>query len=91
VVTRRLIAGFARQRRDTPPAPPCWTGSPSGNPGCCAWPARGLSSAGIRGIVVITEDTTKTHVRHLLARLSLRDRAQAGVLGCETGLVMPGC
>jgi hypothetical protein len=29
LVTRRLIAGFARQRRDTPSAPTCLTGSPA--------------------------------------------------------------
>jgi hypothetical protein len=50
---------------------------------------RGLSNAVIGGTLVITEDTTKTHVRHLLAKLNLRDHAQAVVLACETGLVMP--
>jgi DNA-binding NarL/FixJ family response regulator len=40
--------------------------------------------------MVITQDTTKTHVGHPLAKLNLRDHAQAVVLACETGLVMPG-
>jgi len=52
--------------------------------------ADGLSDTGIGGTLVMTEDTTKTHVRHLPAKLSLCDHAQAVVLACETGLVMPG-
>lgn len=32
----------------------------------------------------------KTHVARILAKLSLRDRAQAVVLADETGLVTPG-
>jgi hypothetical protein len=38
----------------------------------------------------ISEDTTKSHIRHILAKLSLRDRAQAIVIAYETGLVSPG-
>jgi DNA-binding NarL/FixJ family response regulator len=39
---------------------------------------------------VISEDTTKSHIRHILAKLNLRDRAQAVVIAYETGLVSPG-
>ena len=39
---------------------------------------------------MISEDTTKSHIRHILAKLNLRDRAQAVVIAYETGLVSPG-
>jgi len=40
--------------------------------------------------LVIAEQTTKTHVGRILAKLDLRDRAQAVVLASETGLVTAG-
>ena len=38
----------------------------------------------------ISEATVKTHVSHVLAKLSVRDRSQAIVLAYESGLVEPG-
>ncbi|MCD6638977.1 MAG: response regulator transcription factor [Nocardioides sp.] len=51
--------------------------------------ARGLSNTEIAEALVISEPTAKTHVGHILAKLNLRDRAQAIVLAYESGFVVP--
>ena len=89
VITRRLIARFALAAR-----------GPAGLPGelsqltareleVLRLLARGLSNIEIARELVVEENTVKTHVSRILAKLSLRDRVQAVVLAYELGFVTP--
>jgi DNA-binding NarL/FixJ family response regulator len=89
-VTRRLISDFARRPRADPPPPVTLGVLTRRETEVLRLIARGLSNAEISDTLVIAEQTTKTHVGRILAKLDLRDRAQAVVLAYESGLVTPG-
>jgi DNA-binding NarL/FixJ family response regulator len=89
-VTRRLISDFASRPRQDPPVPGTLDALTHREAEVLRLIARGLSNAEISDTLVIAEQTTKTHVGRILAKLGLRDRAQAVVLAYETGLVTPG-
>ncbi len=90
-VTRRLIADFARQPHPDPPfTATALRALTHRESEVLQLIARGMSNAEISDTLVIAEQTTKTHIGRILAKLNLRDRAQAVVLAYETGLVTPG-
>ena len=49
--------------------------------------ATGRSNQEIAGVLFISEETVKTHVRRVLQKLALRDRVQAVVFAYENGVV----
>lgn len=89
-VTRRLIAEFARLR------PPQRTRAEDlgrltrREIEILGLVAAGLSNKEIADRLVLSNETVKTHVSHVLRKLDLRDRAQAVVAAYESGLVTPG-
>jgi DNA-binding NarL/FixJ family response regulator len=89
-ITRRLIATFARQPPPGVPRPTQLDTLTPRETEVLQLIARGLSNTEISDTLVIAEQTTKTHIGRILAKLNLRDRAQAVVLAYETGLVTPG-
>ncbi len=85
-VTRRLIADFAARRpRRTVPATAELTPRERD---VLLLIARGLSNAEIAADLVLAEQTVKSHVGRILAKLGLRDRTQAVVFVYETGLAL---
>jgi len=90
-VTRRLISEFARQRprTDSSRDGKLATLTPRETQ-VLRLVAEGLSNPEIAARFTVTEETVKTHVSRILAKLGLRDRTQAVVTAYETGLVVPG-
>jgi DNA-binding NarL/FixJ family response regulator len=89
-VTRRLIAEFAARPRNRPSRPTALTGLTPRETEVLRLIARGRSNQEIAADLVVAEQTVKTHVGRILAKLGLRDRAQAVVVAYESGLVAAG-
>jgi DNA-binding NarL/FixJ family response regulator len=88
-VTRRLIGEFARLRPRLPQQPDLLGMLTPRETEVLRLVAEGLSNLEIAERLVVSDETIKTHVSRILAKLGLRDRAQAVVAAYETGLVMP--
>ena len=90
-VTRRLISEFTRLRPVSGALPSAVLGTLTPRETeVLRLVAEGMSNPEIACRLVVTEETVKTHVSRILAKLGLRDRTQAVVAAYESGLVVPG-
>ncbi|MGA2529763.1 MAG: response regulator transcription factor [Acidimicrobiales bacterium] len=89
-VTRRLIREFARLRSfEAKAATATFDILTSRETEVLKLVAEGLSNTEIAVRLIVSEETVKTHVSHILNKLGLRDRTQVVVAAYESGLVAP--
>ncbi len=90
-VTRRLISEFTRMRPVSGTLPSAVLGALTPRETeVLRLVAEGMSNPEVARRLVVTEETVKTHVSRILAKLGLRDRTQAVVAAYESGLIVPG-
>ncbi|HET6708331.1 response regulator transcription factor [Amycolatopsis sp.] len=89
-ITRKLIAEFARMSKPRHRTPERVADLTERETEVLVLIAQGCSNAEIAAELVVSLQTVKTHVARLLAKLSLRDRAQAIVYAYESGVVRAG-
>jgi DNA-binding NarL/FixJ family response regulator len=85
-VTRQLVGRYAARIRPTDSAPGD-TALTRRELEVLRLIANGLSNGEIAATLVISQETVKTYVSRLLAKLGLRDRVQAVVYAYRNGLV----
>ncbi len=90
VITRRLIAEFARRPEPKQAAPAELETLTEREREALALIVRGLSNDEIAAALVVSPATAKTHVSRVMGKLDARDRAQLVVIAYESGLVQPG-
>jgi DNA-binding NarL/FixJ family response regulator len=88
-VTRRLIGEFARLRPKPAAASSRLAELTPREVEVLSLVAEGLSNTEIAERLVVGDQTVKTHVSRVLAKLGLRDRTQAVITAYESGLVVP--
>jgi DNA-binding NarL/FixJ family response regulator len=86
-VTRRLLGAFARLGAPRAPTRTRVEQLTERETEVLTLIAVGRSNAEIAEELVVAEQTVKTHVGRILAKLQLRDRTQAAIFAYETGLV----
>ena len=89
-VVARLVASYVRRPPDRPSAPDRLAMLSERERDVLALMGAGRSNPEIATELFISLATVKSHVRHILAKLDLRDRPQAIVLAHECGLVEAG-
>ncbi|EWS79802.1 response regulator [Brachybacterium phenoliresistens] len=88
-VTGRVIAHFAAQKPRPPRAGAILAQLTDREREVLVRMARGMSNAEIAADLFIAEQTVKTHVGKLLAKIGARDRVQAVIFAYDTGLAAP--
>ncbi len=88
-VTRHLVEAFIAAPRPAAPAADVLAVLTDRERDVFMLMARGRSNGEIGRELFIAEQTVKTHVGRVLAKLQLRDRVHAVVLAYESGLVTP--
>ena len=88
-ITRRLIEQFVR-RQPAPDLTRLLDALSDRELDVLRLIAQGRSNAEIAGALLLGESTIKTHVGHLLDKLTLRDRVQLAIFAYESGLAQPG-
>lgn len=88
-VTRRMIEHFAARRPRAGRAAATVRALTDREREVLTLIGRGRSNAEIAGELFISEQTVKTHVGKVLAKLGARDRVQAVIVAYDAGLVEP--
>jgi DNA-binding NarL/FixJ family response regulator len=89
-ITRSVIEEFVRRSPAPTASPTALSELTDREREVLALLARGLSNDEIAERLVVSIGTVKTHVAHILQKLSLRGRVQAVILAYEFGVVTPG-
>jgi len=89
-VTRQLLDSIGRSSAQAPPHADSVLGAlTESERRVLVLVAKGLSNQEISEQLHVADTTVRTHLRHILEKLHLRNRVQAVVLAYDTGLVHP--